>query len=121
MLLDLPAPSLQAVQISWLHSEPGKEADAVDTELEIGNASLTDMRAIISGRDGTQGSSFKPKEGKFRLDTRKQFFSARMRKHEGRLSRETVGSPSRDVESWAGVLGKLVLAKGGAAHCRSLD
>lgn len=51
------------------------------------------MNAIIINSSGrTQGSSFKLEEGKFRLDTGKKFFTARMLRHESRLSGEAVGA-----------------------------
>lgn len=65
------------------------------------------LQVVVKGH----GSSFKLKEGKFRLATRKKFFTPRMLKHECRLSREAVGAPSHDVEGQTNVLGMLVLWK----------
>lgn len=96
----LPVPSPQVMRkISWLHSEPGKEANPADTELEKEMllshyfSSLTGMSAVISSSDRTHDSSFKLKEGEFRLVTRKKFFTAGVLRHESRLSREAVCAP----------------------------
>lgn len=48
---------------------------------------LTDMNAVIDSSDGTQGSDFKLREDKFRLDSWKKFFTTGMLRHERRLSR----------------------------------
>jgi len=45
----------------------------------------------------TRGSGFKLKEGRFRLDIRKKFFTVRMVKHWPRLPREAVDAPSQAV------------------------
>lgn len=65
--------------------------------LIISKFSTLQIRVPIAYSDRRRGDVFKLKEGRFKLDIRKKFFTIRVLKHWHKLPREVVDTPSREV------------------------
>ncbi|KAK4815748.1 hypothetical protein QYF61_006786 [Mycteria americana] len=81
---------------------PGEEkalGRPIATFQYLKGASKKDRNKLFSRAccDRTRGNGFKLKEGRFRLDIRKEFFTMRVMKHWNKLPREVVDAPSQET------------------------
>ncbi|KFV01661.1 hypothetical protein N339_01131, partial [Pterocles gutturalis] len=75
-----------------------KRGDLTAAYQDLKGAYRRDGEALfIRECERKRGNSFKLKEGRFRLDIRKKFFTARVVRHWNRLPREAVDAPSLEV------------------------
>ncbi|KAK4811018.1 hypothetical protein QYF61_015722 [Mycteria americana] len=75
------------------------QGDLITAFQHIKGASKKDGERLFSRAccNRTRGNGFKLKEGRFRLDIRKKFFTMRVVKHWNRLPREVVDAPSLET------------------------
>ncbi|KAK4829722.1 hypothetical protein QYF61_006183 [Mycteria americana] len=95
----------------WAHDTSGHQGrDATYRWARDRGVDLTMDTIAQTCSDRTKGNGFKLKEGRFRLDIRKKFFTMSVVRHWNRLPREVVDAPSLEVfkARLAGALRNLV-------------